>query len=1129
MPDAAVRFPRRHSVWFAVFVVTVTLVAIAILAFGITTYAPSERAAAVLEWQARLAATADDRESAVQRWVREGAADARIIARYPTARFIVEGRTEAPLPFPAEQGAGTHLEGLLREFTVQHDYREVLVLGADGATLAAAPSAAAVTEDILAAVRAATTRREPVTSMVAEAAGDDAVVFAYPMFGANGRAIGCVALIADAKSWLIPFLAHEPTGSQTAETVLMRRDGEVVVFLSSLRHAGKEPREVRRPLSSPGFAAAAALSGKRVFGEYTDYRGVPVFAATRAIGGTDWGLVAKVDRDEVLGRYREELWTNGAVLFGGYLAILLAGFGLWRGLSAGAGRALAASEQRFALLREHANDAILILDREGRITDANGRAEELYGRARAGLLGMEMRELRSVRARAEFQDCLETVLSEGSVVVETTHVDRDGAEIPVEVSSRRAELDGEVVILSIVRDVGERRAAADRIDALNRLLRTISEINQLIVRERDRESLLREACRVIVSHGDFDLAWIGFAEPGSGEVKIAAASGDAIGYVEHLIVRHDATPEGMGPTGTAIREGRAVVAEELDKAEGFEPWRDAAAAAGLVASIAVPITIAGQVVGALNVYASRLGVFKPETCELLEEAAADLGYALGSLHHESALRDSEARYRLLAENSNDVIFLWRLQPNTGFEYFSPAALALSGHDPQEFIADPDLYLRIVYPEDQPTVRRILAGNFDPETTSTVRLIHREGIVLWTEQRCTLVTDSEGNAVAVEGNVRDVTAQRQVEDQLLQAQKMEGVGRLAGGVAHDFNNLLQAMMGVSQLLRAERVGQEAIAAAAAELDAYVQRGADLTRQLLLFSRQTAARREKLDLNDIVRVAAGMLGRLVRENVDFRLEADDTPLPVEVDRGQLEQVLVNLVVNATDVMPEGGTLTLRTGREGDSWVWFEVSDSGPGIPAEVRLQIFEPFFTTKAEGKGTGLGLSVVHGIVSQHRGRVEVDSAPGQGATFRVVLPHRGSGVWRTIADQAPDEQLPESRGGRILVLEDEPSVRVLFGRLLGRMGYQVTAVGTAVEARSISGNEEFDLLLTDAILPDGNGLEVARELRSQREDLRVILMSGYAGTEVGGGDLSAEGIAFLQKPIDLETLARAVHTALERE
>lgn len=1129
MADRTKHSSRKTALWFVLFVVLVTAVALAILVYGVTTYIPGERATTVRTWEARLAATADDRQSAIQRWVREGIADARIIAHYPTARFVVEGRTEPPYPFPTEQGPTAHLEGLLADFTVEHEYDQAVLLGADEAVLAAAHPAPTLEVGVRNAARDAIARREPVAVMVADSDADSIIAFAYPMFGASNRAVGCVVLIADTRSWLIPFLAHEPTGSGTAETVLMRRDGRDAVFLSRLRHTERKPGDMRRALTSAGFAAAVALAGREEFGEFTDYRGERVFAVTRVIAGTDWGLVAKVDRGEALGLYYRELWTNGLVLLGGYLAILLAGLWLWRGVSGRARRAVEASEQRFALLRDHANDAILILDAEGRITDSNGRAEELYGRSRSELLGRSVSDMRSSQARADFAPSLARVLNTGSAVVETTHQSSDGAEIPVEVSARRAEVDGETVILSIVRDVGERRAATDRIAALNRLLRTISAINQLVVRERDPDRLVHEACRVIAGHGDFALAWFGLTEPGAAEVRVAAAAGDALDYLDGLTVRHDASPEGGGPTGVAIRERRIVVAENLATDPSFAPWRDAAERAGLVSSIAVPVAVADEVVGALNVYTKRSNVFSPEVCELLEETAADIGYALGSIHHENALSESEARYRLLAENSNDVIFLWRLHPATGFEYLSPATLSLTGHDPQEFVADPELYLRIVHPEDQPAVRRLLAGNFDPSSSVTVRLIHREGVVLWTEQRCSLVEDEQGNAVAVEGNVRDVTSQRRVEEQLLQAQKMEGVGRLAGGVAHDFNNLLQAMMGVSQLLRAEKVGQDAIDAAAEELDAYVQRGADLTRQLLLFSRQTEPRREKIDLNDIVRTAAGMLRRLVRENVDFRLEADDTPLPVEADRGQLEQVLVNLVVNATDVMPEGGVLTLRTGREGESWVWFEVIDSGPGIDAETRLQIFEPFFTTKAEGKGTGLGLSVVHGIVSQHRGRVEVDSESGRGTTFRVVLPHRGSGVWRATAETGPGEALPESSGGRILVLEDEASVRLLFSRLLGRMGHDVTAVGTAEEARAASGDEEFDLLLTDVILPDGNGLEVARELRSARPQLRVILMSGYAGTEVAGDDLGAEDIMFLQKPIDVETLARTVHTALEAE
>jgi len=1118
---------RRYRGWFALFTAVLTAVAAALVAYGVASYVPAERRAAVSAWAARLTAAAADRQAAVERWVGEGLADARTIAAYPTARYVAEGRQAPPFPFPAEAGARAHLEELLGDFAAENDYRVALVLGPDGRELVRAPAGATAGGPLAAAARGACAQRAPVVGLAAGEGVDDAILFAFPVAGETGGIVGCAVLAADAGSWLAPFLARPPAGSASAETVLVRRTDGDALFLGRLRQGGVARQPVRGALGLPGLAAAAALAGRSEPGEYRDARGVPVFAVSRAIDGTDWALVAKVDRDEVMAPVATGLAGTGGVLLAGYLVVLAGGFGVFRGLRARARRDLAASEQRFALLREHANDAIVILDRSGTILDANGRAEDLYRRSRAELLGRPMVDLRAEPFRAAFAAALARIHADGALVLETVHADRDGNEIPVEVSARLSELDGEPVVLSIVRDMRERHAAAARIDALNRLLRTISGINQLIVRETDRDGLLREACRIIVANPEFALAWVGLARPERGEVEVVAAAGRAIAYLEELTVRCDDTPAGRGPTGTAIREGRAVVEADLATAGGYGPWRDRAAAVGLLAAAAFPIALDGETVGALNVYADRRGVLDEEFCALLAEAADDLGFALASLHREAALRESEARFRLLAENSSDVIFLWRLGGDPGFDYVSPAALALTGYDPLELIADPALFERIVHPEDRAAVHRVLAGNFDPGTSIAVRVTHRHGPTVWSELRCVLVTDAGGRVVGVEGNLRDVTAQRRAEEQLLQAQKMEGVGRLAGGVAHDFNNLLQAMMGVSQLLRAGQPGPEAIAAAAGELDAYVQRGADLTRQLLLFSRQSTPRREKVDLNEVLGAAAGMLRRLVRENVEFRMELSDAPLPVEADRGQLEQVLVNLVVNATDVMPGGGTLSLRSGREGESWVWFEVGDTGPGVPEEARLQIFEPFFTTKAEGKGTGLGLSVVHGIVTNHRGRVEVESEPGRGAAFRVVLPHRGSGVWRTVADEAGDGAPPGGGGRRILVLEDEASVRLLFTRLLGRLGYRVTAVGTATEARAADPGE-VDLLLTDAILPDGNGLEVARELRRRAPCLRVILMSGYAGTEVAGDDLSAEGIEFLQKPIDADTLARVVHAALER-
>ncbi len=387
----------------------------------------------------------------------------------------------------------------------------------------------------------------------------------------------------------------------------------------------------------------------------------------------------------------------------------------------------------------------------------------------------------------------------------------------------------------------------------------------------------------------------------------------------------------------------------------------------------------------------------------------------------------------------------------------------------------------------------------------------------------------GAVTGAVGIVEDHTEQMRLEEQLRHSQRMEAVGHLAGGVAHDFNNLMQAMLSQAHLLRAADGDAAKVAELAYELEEQVGRGAALTRQLLLFSRRETTRPEPLDLNDVVRDTARLLRRLVRENIAVAIELDAAPLPVMADRGQLQQVLMNLTVNASDAMPGGGRLTITTDASDPHWASLRVADTGHGIPDEIRDRIFEPFFTTKSAGGGTGLGLSVVHGIVSGHGGRVEVTSALGEGSSFEVVLPRADAGESFGV-EQAPQDaaDVSRGRGERILVVEDEDGAREGLREILASLDYQVAAVASAEEALGLSERRPFDLLLTDLLLPGIGGAQLATTLRRRQPDLEVIFMSGYAQSDALRLDVSAGVVRFLQKPFDMATLAREVRGALDQ-
>ena len=491
-------------------------------------------------------------------------------------------------------------------------------------------------------------------------------------------------------------------------------------------------------------------------------------------------------------------------------------------------------------------------------------------------------------------------------------------------------------------------------------------------------------------------------------------------------------------------------------------------------------------------------------------------------------RQAETERRRLATAVDQATEAFLITDTQGvIEYVNPAFERITGYRGDEVIG---LTPRIVKSGRQDVAfyehlwRTILAGEV---WTGTLINCRKDGTEYHEAMTITPLRDERGDVVRFVAVKADITARVDLERQLAQAQKMEAVGRLAGGVAHDFNNILQAMLTTTQLLGMPRDDDpSAPREEARELESLVERASQLTRQLLLFSRRERTRPEPGDLNDVVRTVERLLRRLLRANISVGVELAGEPLPVRADHGQLEQVMVNLAINASDAMPEGGALTITSGADGGDGVWFALSDTGGGIPAALREKIFEPFFTTKEPGRGTGLGLAVVHGIVAAHGGRIAVESADGGGTTFRVWLPRMADAEAPT-SSRTRGEVL-RGRGERVLLVEDEPSVRTAVTQLLTRLGYVTVAAASGEEAVALEDRTPFDLLLTDTMLPGITGVDVVRALRERWPAMGIILMSGYAADEVLPQGENLEKWNFLQKPIDLDVLARTIRRTLDR-
>ena len=510
-------------------------------------------------------------------------------------------------------------------------------------------------------------------------------------------------------------------------------------------------------------------------------------------------------------------------------------------------------------------------------------------------------------------------------------------------------------------------------------------------------------------------------------------------------------------------------------------------------------------------------------------------------HTEQALRTAQEKLNHILRKSPAVIYSLRFQGDRFIpSWVTENFVTLTGCQVETWYQQtPELgYVELTDRADaRARMETILEREF---VTVEYRVYHKDGRLRWIRDERQLLRDSDGTPVEIVGCWTDITNQRQLEDQLRQAQKMESVGQLAGGIAHDFNNLLMVILGHVELLLKDEQLHERVVESLLRIQSASDRAGNLTRQLLAFSRKQIMRPRLLNLNELIESMARLLGRTLGEHIAIQTQQEPSLPAVTADPAMIEQVVMNLAVNARDAMSDGGQLIIRTtaqkvdgshkARSPDSqpgrYVCVSVTDTGCGIAAEHLPRVFEPFFTTKEVGKGTGLGLSTVYGNIKQHGGWVEVDSREGHGTTVKVYLPATG---------EAPAPKAVRAsrtvRGGQetILVVEDEPALRSLINIVLRRQGYQVHTAPSGAEALGAWAGrlDEIQLLITDIVMPDGlSGWELAKELQSVKPSLKVIYMSGY-NTEMAGGKPVTENVWFLEKPFQPQRLIEAVRDCLD--
>jgi len=507
---------------------------------------------------------------------------------------------------------------------------------------------------------------------------------------------------------------------------------------------------------------------------------------------------------------------------------------------------------------------------------------------------------------------------------------------------------------------------------------------------------------------------------------------------------------------------------------------------------------------------------------------------------ETALRASEERFRVLVENSSDALLI--IDAKGCVTYVTPSSTRHLGWRADQMVGHS--MFEFLHPEDRETGARLADAlqSLGKPVTAQVRFLHADRS--WRNMEGVAVNRLHDPSVrGIVCNLRDITDRRKLEEQLRQAQKMEAVGQLAGGVAHDFNNLLTAILGYCNLMLDELPREDPLRPDLEEIQAAGERAAALTRQLLAFSRRQMLHPEIVDVNAIVQQLEKLLRRLISEDVELVTALASDLMTVRADPASLEQILVNLAVNARDAMPVGGRLTIETANvelddtfvvthvtmKPGRYVMLAVSDTGAGMDEATRARVFEPFFTTKEQGKGSGLGLATVYGMVKQSGGYIWVYSEPGHGTVFKVYLP--------PAAQRAASD---EERGGRredgvrgwetVLLVEDEDAVRALAREVLRRHGYVVLEARHGLDAVRVAERhtDDIHLMITDLVMPHMSGRDLADRLSSVRPAMKVLFMSGYTDHAVMHRDLTP-GSLFIQKPFTPEVLVRKVRAILDAQ
>jgi len=1129
--------PRLHV---RIELIAISLLAVAIASFGYVFY-NFQRDGIEQEVHQHLREVVTLKVAEISAWRSERLGDARVAA-------ILAGVTDEAALELENRGNGRASEALLRWLDAirgNYGYASVALADATGSLHLVSGVLPGPPEAYRAVAREATLSGSPAFHEMAPVNGISKphIVLTTGLVSRRGTQIGALLLVIDPAVYLYPSVLRWPVPTRTGQVILIQRNRDDVVFLSNLEGVPGSAMTLRRSLSNrTSISVRAAMGETEVDGTIGGANGPAeqVEGAARRVPDSNWFVLANMHSDEAYERLPQI--RRAILLMGGmFLLLVTASIEILRRRQQSKFylRLYEAELEKQALrghydfLTRYANDAILLSDDQFRIVEVNDRACEYFGYTREEFMGLEVSTLRTPELRPSFGETWSMLRAKKSLLYELEVLRKDGSRFPAEASARVIEVEGKQLIQSILRDITERKQAEEQIRRLNRLYLVLSRCSEAVVEARTEQELLERVCGIAVEQGGLRAALVHISRGSATEVSLAARAGLDMRFLDAALF-------------DAFGSNQAfAICNDIPAEAGLILWKSTAVQHEVRSWIALPLTRGRETAGRLSLFSSSPSFFSADEIALAQEIAGSISFALDAQEREHLRRRAEQqlsasreRLELVLDSTNEGYWDWNLATGDGHQ--SLRYYAILGYEPGELRADFQTWQSLAHEDDQAAVRAVMEAMRTQDSFSAeLRVRSQPGGYIWCLWRGKVVTrDGEGMPVRLVGTITDITEKKRLEEQFRQAQKLESIGRLAGGIAHDFNNLLTVINGYGDLMLARMSAADALRPTVRRIREAGESAAELTRQLLTFSRKQISNPKPLSLNAVVEEAKTMLGRLVGEHIQVITRLLAAPDRVLADRSQIHQCLMNLVVNARDAMPDGGMLIIETGNaevapadlvsEAEplpgAYVVLMVTDTGTGMDEATRSHIFEPFFTTKEMGKGTGLGLATVYGIVRQCNGFIRVESEPGLGSWFRVYLPLTESGE-RTDSAAVP---VVTAGTGTLLVVEDQDGVREFLAETLTDLGYSVLAARSGEEAIQIARQHPatIDLLLSDLVMPGINGRELARNLQSLRPSLTVVFMSGYAGDVIGNQPVSERGVVFLQKPFTSDALAAKLREVL---